>query len=639
MSPRPEANLARPGSPDLPSPMRLPARPPGFGAVPEGAGVRFRVMATRGQIVRLDVLTGPAAGAYTPIAERDGIAEFFVPGAQPGQRYHYIVDGSPPRPDPASRFQPDGVHGPSEIVDPASFRWAHDEWQRPSARELVVYELHVGTFTPAGTFGAARGRLGDLRDLGITAIELMPVADFGGTRNWGYDGVCLYGPSRVYGRPDDLRALVDAAHGAGIAVFLDVVYNHLGPEGAYLTAFNPDYVTSRHSTPWGGAINLDGAGSALVRSFIIDNALHWIREYHLDGLRLDATHTLIDTSPTHVVAELVAMLRRHTPWPLTVHAEDSRNLAHLFEPLQRGGWDVDGIWADDFHHVVRRHLAGDSESYYSAYAGTTAELARTIRQGWLFTGQFSAHKKAPRGTDASHVPMQQFVVCLQNHDQIGNRATGDRLHHAIEPAAWRAASVVLLTAPMTPLLFMGQEWAASTPFLFFTDLEPWFGSLVTEGRRREFRGFKAFADRATWDRIPDPQATSTHAASILNWEERETGVHRLTLNLYRELLRLRKAHVALGAAADPAGDADAVEGGALVMRRQHGRDRFCVVARLSGTGPATASVAAFEGEPTVVLSTEDDRYADDSMPPQIEAGPGRLTVRFDRPGAVILRLS
>jgi maltooligosyltrehalose trehalohydrolase len=602
--------------------------------------VRFRVFGPAECDLRLHLLTGRAAGVHSPVHSDAGVVEFFAHDACAGDRYTYTLDGSQQRPDPASRFQPEGVHGPSEIIDPHAYRWQPTDWRGRHPRELVIYELHVGTFTSAGTFAAVQTRLGELRDLGVTAIELMPVADFAGTRNWGYDGACLYAPSRNYGRPDDLRGLTDAAHGHGIAVILDVVYNHLGPEGAYLTQFNPDFITDRHVTPWGGAVNLDGPGSEPVRRFIIDNAVHWIREYRLDGLRLDATHAIIDTSPTHVVAELVDAVRSSAEWPVAIFAEDHRNLATLVEPRERGGWGLDGVWADDFHHIVRRHVAGDMHGYFEDYDGSSEELARTIRQGWLFTGQQSRHMKQRRGTDVSLIPMQKFVVCLQNHDQIGNRAAGDRLHHSLDPAAWRAASTILLTAPMTPMLFMGQEWAASSPFQYFTDLEPDLGRLVTEGRRHEFRFFPGFADPVARERIPDPQALATFEASRLDWSERDRSVHRATLALYTELLRLRRSHPALATSLDAAGDAVALDGGALLVRREGPGGRFWVLADLAGGGTvAELSTSGYNSTPSVIFSTEDERFALDPHPPRVETRQDGLVVRFDRPGALILNFA
>jgi maltooligosyltrehalose trehalohydrolase len=448
--------------------------------------------------------------------------------------------------------------------------------------------------------------------------------------------VCLFAPSRAYGRPDDFRALVDEAHRLGIAVLLDVVYNHLGPDGAYLTQFNPHYLTNRHSTPWGRAINLDGPGSEVVRRFIIDNAVHWVREYHLDGLRLDATHALIDESQTHIVAELADATRQVAGRPIAIHAEDHRNLAALLQPRAEGGWGLDGVWADDFHHVVRRLIAGDAHGYYEDFHGTADELARTIHQGWLFTGQRSRHRNKPWGTDPSRVPMKRFVICLQNHDQVGNRALGDRLHHSIDRASWRAASTVLLMAPMTPLLFMGQEWAASTPFQFFTDLEPRLGRAVTEGRRREFKDFPEFADGSAHERIPDPQARSTFEASVLRWDERHAPEHAATLALYTALLALRGSRAALGASEELTAQAWPGDGESLVFKRVGGGDTFWIVARLRGSGAVRFGNA--DDTPagsTLVLSTEESRFAPDPQPPRVRGA----AVEFQRPGAVVLKAS
>jgi maltooligosyltrehalose trehalohydrolase len=598
------------------------------------------VLASAARDARLELLTGAAAGGHRADRIGDGFFECFVRGAGAADRYRYVLDGSEPRPDPASRYQPEGVHGPSEVVDPASYRWLHGDWRRRTSQQLVIYELHVGTFTMEGTFAAARERLPALRDLGISMIELMPIAEFAGTRNWGYDGVALYAPSRNYGRPDDLRAFVDAAHGLGLGVMLDVVYNHLGPEGAYLTHFHPAYITDRHATPWGGAINLDDAGSDLVRRFIIDNALYWLNEYRLDGLRLDATHELIDTSGTHIVAELVDTIRSAIGRPIVIHSEDARNLTSLIDDRDSGGWGLDGVWADDFHHVLRRKLAGDTHSYYRDYVGTCDELARTIRQGWLYTGQHSRHAGKPRGTDPSRVPMQRFVICLQNHDQVGNRAMGDRLHHAIDAAAWRAATTIFLTAPMTPLLFMGQEWAASTPFQYFTDLEPPLGALVTSGRADEFKDFPAFADRAARALIPDPQAPQTFERSRLNWAERENAGHHETLALYTELLRLRHAHPALAASPAVEGQAQAIDDDTVLIERDEAGERFTIVARLAGSGSVTIDHPSPDPAPEIVeivMSTEEPRFAADAMPVTVDLQVQRITIGFRRPGAVIFK--
>ncbi len=597
-----------------------------FGAVPCEHGVRFRVPATDVRDLALVLHDGRAAGRHALRSRHpDGTFEAFIAGAAPGNRYSFSLDGGPLRPDPASRFQPEGVHGPSEIVDPAAFAWTDDGWRGRSARELILYELHVGTFSPEGTFAGARERLPRLRALGVTAIELMPVADFPGSRNWGYDGVCLFAPSRAYGRPDDLRALVDAAHRLGLAVFLDVVYNHLGPEGAYIPEFVPRYLTDAHETPWGRAVNLDRDGCRLVREFIVANAVHWVREYHLDGLRLDATHALLDDSPTHILKEIGDAARAAASWLVHVHAEDHRNLAALIDDAP-GGMRLDAVWADDFHHAVRRRLAGDSHGYYRAYAGRAEEIATTLRDGWLVT--------PGRGTDPSRVPMGRFVVCLQNHDQIGNRAKGDRLHHGIDAAMWRAATVLLLMAPMTPLLFMGQEWAASTPFQFFTEMPRELGAAVTEGRRQEFADFPEFSDPASRRTIPDPQAAATFEASRLRWDERERDGHREVLDLYRALIELRRAHAVLGASDAYAGEARAPDDDSVILCRRGEDQTFWVVARLSQ--PGTVAVSR-PGAAAVVLTSEDDRFAADPHPPAIEWGAPGARITFHRPGAVIMR--
>jgi maltooligosyltrehalose trehalohydrolase len=597
-----------------------------FGAVPSEDGVRFTVPATAAHVVTVMFHTGRAAGPHHLHRTAPGIFEGLVPGGAAGDQYSFRIDDGPLRPDPASRFQPRGVHGPSEVVDPARFEWSDDGWRGCSARDLVVYELHVGTFSPEGTFAGARGQLPLLRDLGVTAIELMPVADFAGARNWGYDGVCLFSPSRAYGQPDDLRSLVDTAHHLGLGVFLDVVYNHLGPEGAYLPEFIPDYLTSRHHTPWGRAVNLDGPDSAIVREYILANALHWVREYHVDGLRLDATHALIDDSPAHILREIAEAVHGAARRRVHVHAEDHRNLAALIDDSP-SGMRLDAVWADDFHHALRRRVAGDSHGYYRGYAGSAGEIARTLRGGWLV--------RRNRGTDPTTVPMERFVVCLQNHDQIGNRATGDRLHHGVDAAVWRAASVLLMMAPMIPLLFMGQEWAASTPFQFFTDVEPELGRLVTEGRRKEFAAFPEFSDSHARTAIPDPQAAATFAASRLKWEERDRTGHREVLELYRALLGLRRAHAALGASDAPTAEASAPDDDSIVLSHRPAEgETFWTVARLTSPGAVDVPVGTAG---SAVLTTEDAPFAPDPEPPSIHWHASGVTIDFRRPGAVILR--
>ena len=609
---------------------------PALGAWCEADGVRFRVWApTR---ARVDVLIESAGGvvAHALTSAVDGMFAGFVAGVAAGSRYRYRLDGDGMYPDPASRFQPEGVHGPSEVVDAGRFEWSDAAWPGVRLEDLVIYELHVGTFSAHGTFLGLIDRLGYLRDLGVTAIEIMPVADFPGTRNWGYDGVALFAPARCYGRPDDLRRVVDAAHRLGLGVLLDVVYNHLGPDGNYLGPFSPYYFSRRHQTPWGDAVNLDGPHSDMVRAFLIENALHWVHEYHIDGLRLDATHALIDDGSRHFLAELGSCVRASVSRRnVVLIAEDSRNLSHLVRPEAEGGWGLDAVWADDFHHQVRRALAGDHEGYYRDYSGSAADIARTLRRGWFFCGEHSTHLGRPRGTDPSGLVPQQFVICLQNHDQVGNRAFGERLHHQIDLAAYRAAIVLLLCAPETPLLFMGQEWAASTPFLFFTDHNPVLGRRVTAGRRREFKSFSAFADAATRARIPDPQAVATFERSRLHWPEQEREPHASLWRLHRELLALRRREPAFQQAGWSGFDALAVGGAAVVLRRAAQGSAVVAAVQLRGAGVVPLDVLGERLE--AVLSTEDERFASDPLPVRVEAAGDALGLHFARPGAVVLR--
>jgi len=610
---------------------------PTFGAVRAGDHVRFRVWASAARRLTLLVRLGDVVRRFQPERGDHGIWETVVPGdaAPPGARYAYAMDDRDPLPDPAGRFLPDGVHGWSEVIDSGAFAWRDSAWSGIDPRRVVIYELHVGTFSPAGTFAGVTERLEDLRDLGVTAIELMPLADFPGRRNWGYDGVSLFAPSRAYGRPDDLRTLVDRAHALGLAVLIDVVYNHLGPEGAYLPLFSPDFLTNAHRTPWGDAVNLDRDGSATARRFLIENALHWIHEYHADGLRLDATHALVDKSPAPFLRELTSAVHAaREPRPL-VFAEDERNLATIVKAVEDQGWGADGVWADDFHHVVRRMLAGDSHGYYVDYEGTARELAAILEGGWLYVGQPTKRHARPRGTDPSTVPMLASIVTVQNHDQIGNRALGDRLHHSADPAAWRAAVTLLLTSPMTPLLFMGQEWMATTPFQFFTDFEPELGQKVTEGRRGEFKAFPEFSSPDAAARLPDPQADATVERSRLQWNERSTAPHAASLALHRRLLRLRAEHPALQASDAPTAQARALDDDTVMVTRTNadGSLAFVVFARLRGAGAVIADI----GRADTVLTTEDREFADDPAPPIIDLDHGLLT--FQRPGAVIFAVA
>jgi maltooligosyltrehalose trehalohydrolase len=492
-------------------------------------GTTFRLWAPDRRKVELVLFDGDRRERRRlPMEEHDGWHSLHVDGVAAGALYAFSPDGEGPFPDPASRFQPFGVHGPSRLVGPLKREHRFDGV--PPAR-LVVYEAHVGTATAQGTFRALVDRLDHVRALGATAIELLPIADFPGDRNWGYDGVDWFAPARCYGRPEDLVALVDAAHARGIGMILDVVYNHFGPDGNYLRAWTKKYFTDAHKTPWGDAIDY---ARDEVRALAVESAEMWIREYGFDGLRLDATHAILDDRTPHVLQELAERARRAAPDRIvSIHAEDERNEAALVRTM-----GLDAVWADDFHHEVRRIVAGDDEAWFADFRGDLDELVTILRRGWLYEGQARKNGE-PRGTSAEGIAPEHFVHCIQNHDQVGNRAVGDRLHHSIPLGKYRAAVTLLLASPYTPLLFMGQEIACSSPFAFFTDHSEPLGGAITEGRREEFAKFRAFGDPEVRHRIPDPQAKETFERSKIDWSEAERAPGREVLNLHRRLLALR----------------------------------------------------------------------------------------------------
>jgi maltooligosyltrehalose trehalohydrolase len=588
-----------------------------------GEGVRFRVWAPAARQVEVVLFDAAGqAGAAHPLArDAAGYWDGQVAGLGAGARYMYRLDGEKLRPDPAGRYQPAGVHGPSQVVDPASAWGASAGWRGRPLAELVIYETHIGTATPEGTFDAFIEKLPYLQALGVTAIELMPVGDFPGEHNWGYDGVCLFAPARAYGGPDGLKRLVDAAHAQGLAVILDVVYNHLGPDGNYLRDFSPAYFTAAHHTPWGEALNF---AHPEVRAFFFANAIYWAREYQVDGFRLDATHAIYDDSPEHFLGELPRRVRAALPADrhLVFIAEDERNEVRLITPPQAGGMGLDAVWADDFHHQVRAALAGDHEGYYADYTGSAADLAGTLRQGWFYVGQLSAYAARPRGTDASAFDPPHFVYCIQNHDQVGNRALGDRLHHGIGPGAYRAAAALLLLSPYTPLLFQGQEWAATTPFLFFTDHNPDLGRMVTAGRRAEFAPFAAFQGTE----VPDPQAPTTFLASKLRWEELDRPAHRAVLTLYRELLALRRRLPALQGCSRARFESAQVDQDAIIMRYRTAGGENDVLVVINLTGDLRVALAAYKAARPpggrrwrVALSTEEPRFGGAQEPAALQS--------------------
>ncbi|WP_407660033.1 malto-oligosyltrehalose trehalohydrolase [Hyalangium gracile] len=603
---------------------------PRLGAwVESGNRVRWRVWAPGHRRLEVVLHDGEGKpGRVLPMTPEPGDCFGAVlEGAGAGVCYKLRVDGEGPFPDPWSRSQPMGVHGPSEVVVP-DFEWTDLGWRGPDPESLVIYEVHVGTATPEGTFEALIPKLKGLRELGINTLELMPLASFPGTRNWGYDGVDLFAPLHAYGGPTGLRRLIDAAHAQGLSVLIDAVYNHFGPDGNYLRCYSPHYFTDRHHTPWGDAVNYDGKHSAPVREMVLSNVEMWIRDYHADGLRLDAAHAIVDDGSPHLLEELVARARAAAlDRQVLIIAEDERNEARLVRPASDGGMGLDGVWADDFHHQLRRAFAGDSEGYYQDYTGSAEDIARTLRQGWFYEGQESKNLGHARGTSASGLSPRGFVHCIQNHDQVGNRAHGERLGHDVSPAAFRAMSTLLLLSPYTPLLFMGQEWNASTPFLYFTDHNEELGRLVTEGRRKEFAGFTRFAG----DTVPDPQAVATFERSRLDWSEAERPPHAGVRALYQELLRLRASEPELRSRRRGNHDARVVGPDALVLERRTVEQRLLVFVNVKGS----LEYALPEGrQAKVLLWSEAPRFGGTVELPPLRDG----VIRLEGPSAVVVRI-
>jgi maltooligosyltrehalose trehalohydrolase len=460
-----------------------------------------------------------------------------TPRALPGVDYAFVLDGAePPLPDPRSSSQPYGVHGRSRIVDHSAFDWTDANWSAPALDSAIIYEMHVGTFTAAGTFEAAIDRLSHLKNLGVTHVELMPVAEFSGDRGWGYDGVDIFAPHHAYGRPDGLKRLVDACHASGLAVLLDVVYNHFGPSGNYLSRFG-HYLTHRYATPWGDAINFDERSSDEVRRLFCDNALMWLRDYHFDGLRIDAVHAIVDLSAIHFLEQLaseVALLEKERGRRLVLIAESDLNDPKLVRATELGGYGLNAQWSDDFHHALHTALTAERAGYYADF-GSIADLAKALRQAWVYDGRYSNYRGRRHGRSPAGLSGHRFLGYAQTHDQIGNRAKGDRSSHLMSTGRLKIAAALILTSSFVPMLFQGEEWGASTPFLYFTGHEdPELALAVSEGRKREFAAFG-------WapDEIPDPQAIETFERSKLNWDELAQEPHGEILVWHRDLIRLR----------------------------------------------------------------------------------------------------
>ena len=525
--------------------MRYRHRMP-FGAEFEQGLARFRLWAPGASGVRLEVTHGEKRIDVAMQTNGDGWHSALVSDMTAGAQYKYRVSDSLSVPDPASRYNPEDVHGPSALVDPCTFEWPHEMWKGRPWEEAVIYELHVGTFTPDGTFNAAVPRLDYLVRLGITAIEIMPVADFPGRRNWGYDGVLPFAPDASYGTPDDLKGLVVAAHARGLMVILDVVYNHFGPEGNYLHAYAPQFFNARHQTPWGAAINFDGDQARTVRDYFIHNALYWVEEFNLDGLRLDAVHAIADDSRPDIVTEIAAALHQGPGSERHVHLilENDRNQARYLTRATDRAAPVcaSAQWNDDFHHALHILTTGERDGYYCDYSERALWfLARTLAEGFAFQGEVSAHRGGqPRGEVSKQLPSTAFIIFTQTHDQVGNRAMGERIAALALQNALRVGVICFLLAPSIPMLFMGEEFAASTPFLFFCDFGAELATAVRDGRRKEFSAFERFSDPAKLASIPDPNAESTFACSKLKWNEVGEEGHHEWHRLYSDLLEIRR---------------------------------------------------------------------------------------------------
>jgi len=579
-----------------------------FGAELAGSGeVRFRLWAPAAH--RVDLLLCDATGAAlhaTPMEPlADGWFSLLSDAAGNGTLYRFRIDGTHVVPDPASRCNPQGVHGPSEVIDPTTYHWQDAAWRAPPWHEAISYELHVGTFNRPGSFAAVAARLGHLKRLGVSALELMPVGAFPGTRNWGYDGVLPYAPQATYGRPDELKALIDAAHGHGLAVILDVVYNHFGPEGNYLHLYAPQFFNPRHHTPWGAAINFDAAGSRTVRDFFIHNALYWLEEYHIDGLRLDAVHAICDSSVPDIVTELAQAARSGSGRGRAIYLtlENLHNSARLLGA--EGTPDrCDAQWNDDVHHALHVLLTGESAEYYADYSETPhALLCRALAEGFAYQGEHSRVAGRARGERSAHLPPSAFIDFLQNHDQVGNRPRGERIAQLVrDPAALRAATALLLLAPHPPLLFMGEEWATPQPFPWFCDYEPQLLERVRAQRAQDAPG------------APDPGAPQTSRAAELDWSLLRESAHARALTHYRRLLAIRRRDILpLLPRLRGATCTLAAEGGAFAVDWSADRQVLHLIANL-GAAPAPLPARAagrviFATHPGVRASLERNELA------------------------------
>jgi len=587
-----------------------------IGAEVAGGRIDFRVWAPDHDGVQL-VIEQPEAGVVDMTAEEQGyfsaVVETAAWGASTPALYRFrCASGGDLLPDPASRFQPEGPHGPSEVIDPSRFAWTDGHWPGIGLDSRIIYEMHVGTFTPEGTWLAAAEQLPELAAAGIDLIEMMPIADFPGRFGWGYDGVDLFAPTRLYGRPDDLRAFIDAAHALRIAVILDVVYNHLGPDGNYLKAFSSAYFTDRYKCEWGEAINFDGPDAQPVREFFIANACYWIDEFHFDGFRFDATQQIFDASQPGILAEITSQARRTAGRRrIVVIAENEPQRTELLHPVEQGGAGLDGLWNDDFHHSVRVALTGRSEAYFSDYHGLPQEIVSAARHGYLYQGQHSRWQNQPRGTPSFGIEPARFVCYLENHDQIANSAWGSRLVQTVAPGSYRAAVTLLLLGPWTPMIFQGQEFGASTPFLYFADHKPDMAKFIAEGRKEFLRQFPSIAEDTMMECLAEPGDRETFVQSRLDYRQRQENSRFYAL--FKDLVRLRRTDEVFSVRGDNQLEGAVLSDRAFVLRF-FGRvqDRLIVVnlgANLHATPAPEPLLAPPRGQEwKIVFSTEDPRY-------------------------------
>jgi maltooligosyltrehalose trehalohydrolase len=603
-----------------------------LGATATREGVRFRVWAPR--VSSLSLIIIGESGEFPMHPEDGGYFCTMVTGLKPGARYFYLLDGDRQRPDPVSRFQPEGVHGPSEVIDPGEFEWGDHAWNGIPLEEMILYELHPGTFTDKGTFESTLPHLDYLKEeLGVTAIELMPVAQFPGERNWGYDGTYLYAPQNSYGGPRGLKTLINACHQKGLAVILDVVYNHLGPEGNYLGDYGP-YFTGRYKTPWGSAVNFDGPECDEVRRFFVDNTLYWVTEYHVDGLRLDAIHGIYDFSARHILSDIreaVHRQARNLGRPVFVIAESDLNDVRVIDSVRRRGYALDAQWNDDFHHCLHTLLTQEQNGYYEDF-GTIPHWVKALQEGFVYSGQYSTFRKRRHGNSSKHLPPCKFVVFSQNHDQVGNRLKGDRLSTRVSFEALKLAAGMVLLSPHLPLLFMGEEYGSKAPFFYFVShSDPELIEAVRKGRKEEFSSF-------LWEGgIPDPQDETTFMQSKICLNLRHQVIHRLLLDFYRNLIRIRKEIPSLQHMSKKGMEVRGLEQQRVVwMLRTSPEDQTCCLFSFNDT-PAEIDIPFGEGNWQKALDSSSAEWGGPGgTPPEFIRSDGSTVPILLAPWSVIL---